>query len=396
MPLAYTTTYHKIRELEEKEGVDTYLLQGGQGAGKNGAMAVRILERAEDEDIFRNTITIMTDTYENLKDGAISDFEFVFQEWGMNFYDYYNKQNKTLTWFDVNIQFRYLDDNKPDKGKGSRRGILYINEGNRVGWEAVKHYIARSKEVYVDFNPDHEFWAHTELEPLDNCEKIIVTYKDNEMCPDNEVRYIEARRHNVEWFNVYGLGQTGTYSDRQIYRFEVVEDVPETAIRIASGMDFGKSPDPTVLMNCYLDGVSLYVDEVFIANNLMAEKIRGAERESIADRMDFIGFPKTQLIVGDSSGATELKDLKKHGYNVRSVKKTKVLLGMKRLEAYDIKVTKRSVTTIKAFSNWLYDLDRNGKILPEPPKAHEPDTIAAVRYVAMSRRLYEHLIPRAS
>lgn len=378
------------------EGINTYLLQGGQGAGKNGAMAVRLLERAEEGNIFRNTITIMTDTYDNLKDGAISDFEFVFKEWGMDFYDYYNKQNKVCTWFGVKIQFRYLDDNKPNKGKGSRRGILYINEGNRTGWEAVKHYIARSEEVYVDFNPDFEFWAHTELENKDNCKKIIVTYRDNEMCPKNEVDYIESRKDKTEWYNVYGLGLTGTYSDRRIYDFEVVKEIPKDAIRIPSGVDFGKSPDPTVLQNCYIKGINLYVDEVFIENNLMSEKIDGAQRMSIVDKMEYIGFDKKQMIIGDSSGKTELKDLKKHKFNVRGVKKGagSVLLGMKRLGSYDIKVTERSTTTIQAFSNWLYDLDHNGKILPQPPKAHEPDTIVAVRYVAMARPIWANLIPK--
>lgn len=393
MAIAYTTTYHKIVELEQLEGINTYIIQGGQGAGKNVAIALRFLERAEDEDNL-NTITIITDTYPNLKDGAISDFEMIFREWGLDFYDYFNRHEMTLTWFGTKIQFRHADHNKPQKGKGPRRDILYINEGNRLSWSGVEHYIARSKEVYVDHNPDMDYWCMEELEPKENCEKIIVTYKDNEMCPENEVKYIESRKHKTEWFRVYGLGLTGTYSDRQIYSFEVVENIPDTAIQIASGMDFGKSPDPTVLMNCYLDGVSLYVDEVFIENNLMSEKIPGAERDSIVDRMNDIEYPKTQLIVGDSAGATELKDLKKYGYNVRSVKKTKVLLGMKRLAAYDIKITKRSVTTIKAFSNWLYDIDKNGKILPQPPKAHEPDTIAAVRYMAMSRRLWQNLVPK--
>ena len=215
------------------------------------------------------------------------------------------------------------------------------------------------------------------------------------MCPKNEVNYIEARRGNVEWFKVYGMGLTGTYSDRQIYRFSVVEEIPKDAIQICSGMDFGKSPDPTVLVDCYIKGIDIYVNEVFIENNLEPEKIKGSERMSIVDKMETLNYPKTQLIVGDSAGATELRDLRKHGYNVRSVNKTKVLLGMKRLNAFNIKATSRSVVTIKAFSNWLYDLDKNGKILPQPPKAHEPDTIAAIRYVAMSRPLWEHLIPKS-
>ena len=393
MPLAYTTTYHKIVELESNPDINTYIIQGGQGAGKNIAIALRFLERAEDEEDL-NTITILTDSYPNLKDGAISDFEFIFREWGLDFNRYFNKQEMTCFWFGTKIQFRYADHNKPQKGKGPRRDVLYINEGNRLSWVGVKHYVARSKEIYIDHNPDMDYWCMDELETKDNSGKIIVTYKDNEMCPSNEVKYIEDRRHLKEWFRVYGKGLTGTYSERRIYEFSVVDEIPDTAIRIPSGMDFGQSPDPTVLMNCWIENAYLYVDEVFIQNNLLPEKINGAERDSICDKMEQIGFKKNQLIIGDSSGKTELKDLRKHGYNVRGVKKTEVYLGMNRLKSYHIKVTKRSTTTIQALSNWLYDLDPNDKVLPQPPKAHEPDTIASIRYVAMARPLWENLIPK--
>ena len=368
-------------------------MQGGQGSGNNWDCALYLLERQD-----CRIITIMSDTYSNLKDGIITDYEAIFQWSGLNFYDFFNKAEMTLTWGKSKIQFRYLHDLKGGSGKSKRRDMLYINEANRVGWNAVEHYIARSKEIILDFNPDYEFWAHTELAPRDDANLFITTYKDNEMCPENEVKYIESRRHKTDWFNVYGLGLTGTYSDRQIYNFKVVDNkIPAKAVKIASGMDFGKSPDPTVLMECYLDGVDLYVDEVFIENNLLPEKIKGAERPAICDRMEDLSYPKDQLIIGASSGATEITDLKKHGYRIKGVKKGpgSVMLGMKRLNSYDIKVTKRSETTIHAFTNWLYDEDNNGNILPPPPKSHEPDTIAAVRYVAMARPWWEYMIKEA-
>tara|TARA_R110002049_G_scaffold227912_1_gene400052 strand:- start:23498 stop:24628 length:1131 start_codon:yes stop_codon:yes gene_type:complete len=376
----------------------------------------------------------MSDTYDNLKDGAISDFEFIFKEWKMDFYDYYNKQSKTLTWFGKKIQFRYLDNNKSNKGKGPRRGILYINEGNRVGWEAVKHYVARSKEVYVDFNPDFEFWAHKELLPRDNCERIIVTYKDNEMCPPNEVNYIESRRDNVEWFKVYGLGQTGTYSERRVYQYQIVDEIPKKAKRLPSGMDFGQSPDPTCRVDMWLDGIDLYLDEIFSENNLMPEKIQGAERDSIVDRMDqlvlrevksivpiekfvrddefYLGYDKNKyksialtpddilikteirkikswLIIGDSSGKVELLNLRLHGYNARGVSKTKGSqgIGIKRMQSYNLKVTRKSENIINGMDSWLRKLDHNGNIIPEPD-GHEPDTLVSARYVCLAKALW--------
>lgn len=430
MPVAYTTTYWKIKEMTKR----VKLLQGGQGAGKNVAMAIHLLERAEEEDIFRDTITIMTDTYENLKDGAISDFEFVFKEWGLDFYDYYNKQDKTCYWFDTKIQFRYLADTKPNKGKGPRRGILYINEGNRNGWEAVKHYISRSNEVYVDFNPDFEFWAHTELLPKANCERIIVTFKDNEMCPASEVEYIESRKHLTEWYKVYGLGLTGTYSERRVYKFKEADSIPTTARRLPNGMDFGSSPDPTIEVELWLDGVDLYIKELFCENNLMPEKIAGAERDSIVDFKDriilkevrgmfpseafkhddelYLGYNKEkyekipltetdkqimaevqklkkQKVIGDSSGATELKDLAKHGYAVRGVKKVKdsVSLGIKRMQSYNLFVVKGSPNVKAGFESWMRKIDHNGKITPEPD-GHEPDGLAAARYVMLAKAVW--------
>ena len=389
---ALTTTLSKLQDVF-KEGYNMALMQGGQGSGKNWSCALYLLERQD-----CRIITIMTDTYSNLKDGIITDYEAIFEWSGLNFYDYFNKADMVLTWGKSKIQFRYLHDLKGGSGKSKRRDLLYINEGNRVGWAAVEHYIARSKQVIVDFNPDYEFWVHEELAPRKDAKLFITTYLDNEMCPANEVAYIESRRHKKAWFKVYGLGQTGVYSDRQIYNFEVVDEIPKDAIRIASGMDYGKSPDPTVLMDCYIKGIDMYVDEVFIENNLMPEKIKGAERKSIVDKMDEIRFPKSQLIIGDSAGKTEITDLAKHGYRVKAVKKGpgSVLLGMKRLNSYNIKVTKRSERTAKALTGWLYDEDNNGKILPQAPKAHEPDTIASIRYVAMARGHWDYLLKTAA
>lgn len=424
MALALTKTYKKIKAMTKP----VRLIQGGQGAGKNIGMALLLLERQD-----ARIITIMSDTYDNLRDGAISDFKLIFELNRLVWEKYYNQTKKDLKWGKTIIQFRYLDDNKPQKGKGPRRQILYINEGNRVSWSAVEHYIARSAEVYVDFNPDFEFWAHTELLPKPNCQRIIVTYKDNEKCPKNEVEYIENRRHLTEWFKVYGEGKTGTYSERRIYTFEIVDEIPAHAKQLPRGMDFGSSPDPTTQIDCYLDGIDLYCHEVWTENNLLPEEIKGAEdRMCIADRMDIeairyarkelpnVPFKhddkyyttyrakthekpdandnlilqkvreyKARFILADSSGAKEIADLQRRGYNVMGVKKRKgsVQDGINRLRGYNIKITKSSLGLKKGLESWMRKQDKNGKLTSEPD-GHEPDQLAAIRYVALGRELW--------
>ncbi len=373
--IGLTTTYYKIKEMTKPWRI----VQGGQGAGKNWAIAQRLLEHASEK---KHVITVVTDTFENLKDGIILDYRNMFFATGLDFDDYYNAQNKELKWGDSIIQFRYVVGHKGQAGKSKRRTILYVNETTKVNYSAVEHYIARTDEIcYFDLNPDFETWVHTLIEPSERAEKIIVTYKDNEFCPKGEVDYIESRKDNVEWFKVYGLGLTGTYSDRRIYKFSIVEDLPKGIKRISSGMDFGVSPDPTALVDLYTTNADLYIDEQFVENGLMPEKIKGAERMSIVDKMDEIGFPKGWEIGCDSAGRSEIYDLNKYGYNAKGVKKGtgSVINGIKKVKAYNIFITRKSDNVIKAFESWFWKIDKNGKIVAEP-QGHEPDCLAAVRY----------------
>ena len=379
-----TSTYYKIRDIKSRIKV----IQGGQGAGKNISIAQILLEDcARDKDI----TTILSDTYDNLKDGTIADFEMLYEAAGLDWNADYNKTEHNLRHCGGLIQFRYATDNKKHAGKSKRRGKLYINEANKIGWDVASTYIGRTHgDIYIDYNPDFEFWAHTEVPKLKDksgnqlSKQIIVTYIDNEMLPDAERDFIESRRDNIEWFRVYGLGQTGYYSERRIYKYQWTKEIPTNAKRIPSGMDFGVSPDPTILIDVWKKDNCLYVDEVFCLNNLMPEKIRGAERMAIVDQMDLVNHRKGQIIVADSAGAVEIRDLRKYGYEIKGVKKNpgSVIAGVNKLRGYDIYLTERSKNIKNGIEKWFWKVDTNGKIIPEPD-GHEPDGLAALRYVIM-------------
>ena len=405
-----TDSFRKIEAMETPIKV----IQGGQGAGKNYAIAqLLILEGIAS----RKTITVVTDTYPNLIDGAIKDFENIYESLGWDFGKLFNKSAKDLKCNESLIQFRYVNDVKSSSGKSKRRDVLYINEANKVGWQIAATYIGRTHgNVYIDYNPDFEFWAHTEIPKLtdDNgkskSSQIIVTYKDNKRCPGSEVQFIECRKTNVEWYRVYGLGQTGFYSDKQIYKYEYVDEIPKQAKWINSGMDFGVSPDPTCLVELWLDRNDLYCDLVFSENGLMPEKIGGAQRMSIVDKMNELKVNKGHMIVADSAGAVEIRDLRKNGYAVRRSKKGagSVIEGIGQLRGYNIKLTRKNTQIAKAIENYFFKTDKhrldqfgNQLVIPEPD-GHENDSLAAIRYAIMSRNqqvtkeqhnLYKNLIP---
>jgi hypothetical protein len=53
---------------------------------------------------------------------------------------------------------------------GARRQVLYINEANNIDFDSYYQLAIRtSQEIYIDFNPTHEFWAHTEVLPEKGC-----------------------------------------------------------------------------------------------------------------------------------------------------------------------------------------------------------------------------------
>ena len=116
----------------------------------------------------------------------------------------------------------------------------------------------------------------------------------------------------------------------------------------------------------------------------MPEKIRGAERMAIVDQMDLVNHRKGQIIVADSAGAVEIRDLRKYGYEIKGVKKNpgSVIAGVNKLRGYDIYLTERSVNIKNGIEKWFWKVDINGKIIPEPD-GHEPDGLAALRYVIM-------------
>jgi len=378
------STYYKIKAIKAKIKV----IQGGMGAGKNVSIAQILIEKAFEK---KRIITVVSDTYDNLKDGSIQDFKNQFDGAGLEWERSFNKTDHDLKIGQSIVQFRYVNDNKKQAGKSKRRNILYINEANKIGWDVALTYIGRThEEVYIDYNPDFEFWAHTEIPKLKDSngnsisQQIVVTYLDNECCPDSEVNIIESRRDNIEWFRVYGLGQTGYYSERRIYKFNFCKEIPATAKRIPSGMDFGVSPDPTIKIDLWKKDNCIYIDEVFCMNNLMPEKITGAERMAIVDQLQFVNHLKGQLIIADSAGRVEINDLRKYGYEVKGVKKNpgSVITGINKTRGYDLFITERSVNMKKGFETWFWKIDINGKIIPEPD-GHEPDGLAALRYVIM-------------
>jgi len=389
-----TTAYHRIVSLKKKHCV----IQGGAGAGKTYSILIYFFLIAL-KSTKELEFLIVSNSYVSLKDGAIRIMRKIVTSAGYKWSDHYNKQDKDFTIFGCIFQFRYIDPHDPEQFKGVRRDYIFVNEATKTNFTTLDQAIFRVRiSCYYDFNPDREFWVHKKIIPRTDCGFIQLTYKDNELLPLAEKNEIESRIFEskkpgasdniINWVRVYAYGEIGVYSERQIYTYNFVDEIPADAKRIPSGMDFGISPDPTILIDIWQKKNNLYINEVFCENNLMPEKIKGAERMSVVDKLNQVNHNKGHLIIGDSASRTTIKDIRKHRYNIRGVKKGKVIDGINEVRGYNLFITYSSLNMKAGFENWFFKIDSNGKIIPEP-EGHEPDGLAALRYsVKMKNKTY--------
>ena len=393
MAVKLTTAHKRIKALNKRFRV----IRGGMSSSKTYSILTLLFEYAYTKP--DTTITVVTSTYPLLRDGVITDMKNIFNATDLPFNDWYHKSDKDLVFPNESvIQFRNLDALDTHKGKGSRRDYLFCNESNRLSYSTLDPMIVRTdKAIFFDYNPDMPHFVEEIFLKggRTDVDFLTLTYKSNELIPKGELQTIldrielskqpNAPENIKNWTRIFAYGEMGTYSDRMIYSYQFCDKIPDTAKRINSGLDYGVSPDPTALVDLYIDGVNLYADEVFCLNNLMPEKIAGAERMSIVDKMNEIKYPKGQLIIGDSSGRVSILDMRKHGYNVIAVKKYtgSVLDGIAKVKAYNLFITKRSINIKKGIESWFWKVDPNGKIIPEPA-THEFDCGAAIRYAVMT------------
>jgi len=248
------------------------VLQGGQGASKTFTILLIII----DQCIVRNDTSVTIFQYEltKMKRTIIRDFIRIMKETGNWVKSEWNASTSTYNFRNGSyIEFVGLSD--AEIGKGFRRDIVYFNEANKgILFESYQQVASRALLIYIDFNPDREFWAHTEVLRDEEAEYLCLTFYDNESLPETERQSILAYKKkgfinpdlevydfkaNIKseyWANkwrMYGLGQTGTL-EGQIYRWKVIPELPKEAELISYGLDFGFN-DPTALVELYKYGL---------------------------------------------------------------------------------------------------------------------------------------------
>lgn len=303
------------------------------------------------------TISVVSESFPHLKRGAIRDFLNIMDA---NHYYEDGRWNKTdfIYTFDTGCKLEFFSADQPGKVRGPRRDVLFINEANNISYETYTQLeIRTSKVVWLDWNPVAEFWFYTDVKPSPQVDFMILTYKDNEALDPRIVASIESRRLNKNWWRVYGEGLLGEAEGRIFTQWAIIDEVPQEASLRRYGLDFGYTNDPTAIVGIYYYNGGYILDEVAYQYGM-----------SNKDISDLFKNLTRALIIADSAEPKSIDEIKKYGLNIIGASKGpgSVSQRIQFVQQQRISVTKRSTNIIKEYRNYLWQTDKEGKIINEP------------------------------
>ena len=318
---------------------------------------------------FNGINSIVAESVPHLKRGAMRDFFDIINSLGMYNRDSHNKSDNIYT---INqAQFEFFSADQEDKLRGARRNNLFMNEANNMSKHAFDELEVRTKHnVWIDFNPVSQFWGHD----LKDVDFLKLTYKDNEMLDEQIVRSIESRKHNDQWWKVYGLGEIGSVEGVILTNWSPIDTVPEDAEYLCSGLDFGFTNDPTAVVNIYRYDSELIIDEVLYQKGMTNREIALAIKD------------KVQVVYADSAEPKSIAEIRNYGLRIIGADKGKdsVAYGIQMLQDYKLRPTKQSLNLIKALRNYSYQRTKDGSYINKPDHNFS-DIIDAMRYGVIMR-----------
>ena len=371
-----TTAIRKLHALTKRKKV----IQGGTSAGKTFGILPILIDRCLRTPNLETSV--VSESVPHLRRGAIKDFLKIMMV--TNRYRDNQWNRGVLKYTFVNGSYiEFFSVEQPDKLRGARRNVLYVNEANNVPFEAYQALSIRtSGDIWIDFNPTANFWAHKEIAPQIDADFITLTYKDNEALSQTIVNEIESAREKgktseywANWWKVYGLGQVGSLDGVCIKEWQEIV-LPEEARLLCYGMDFGYSNDPTTLIGLYKYNDAYIFDEVIYQKKLLNSDISNLLKDNKI----------TDVIYADSAEPKSIAELKTYRHKVMPCTKGKdsIVYGINLINQNKIYITSRSTNLIKELQSYTWVKDREGNTVNKPIDAFN-HCIDAARYAITSQ-----------
>ena len=332
--------------------------QGGTRSGKTYNIILWIIFEYCTNN--RNkVITVCRKSFPSLRATVLRDFMSILESHNLYSEKFHNKSNSEYYLFGNLVEFISLD--QPQKIRGRKRDLLFINEGNELFWEDWQQLVFRTQErIVIDFNPSDEYhWIYDKVLPRDDCDFFKTTYLDNPFVEESIRKEIELLRDTDEqYWQIYGLGERAA-SRSTVFRYAEVSHIPEDAELVAYGMDFGFSNDPSTLVSVYTKDINLYVKEHLYRTAMTTTDIH---KFLLSEELS------SKPIYADSAEPRLISELRRMGHNIfPSLKgKDSINAGIDLLKRYKINILSTSSNAISEFRNYKWKEDKSGALLNTP------------------------------
>ncbi len=230
----------------------------------------------------------------------------------------------------------------------------------------------------------------------DDAVVVAANYWDNPWFPDVLQKEMEYdKRRDKDRYNHVWLGEYQTASQARVFsNWRVEEFETPRKSRFYFGADWGFSIDPTVLVRCFIEGRTLYVDHEAWSVGCDIDytpALFAGSNDRWHNPVGFSGVPEAYRwnITADSSNPQAISYLQRQGFTVTPAIKGQGSIeeGIEFLKSFDIVVHPRCPHVIDELQNYSWEIDkRTEEILPKlaDKKNH---TIDSLRYAIEDVRL---------
>ena len=393
----YTTAIKKLRKLTKRVRV----LQGGSSAGKTYGILPVLIDLAAKQSGLE--ISVVSESLPHLRKGALKDFLRIMKDTNRYFDGRYNRTHLTYT-FSTGSYIEFFSADQEGKVRGPRRTHLYINECNNLSFETYHQLAIRtSGNIWLDFNPSNEFWAHKELANDSDSDWLVLTYQDNEALPDSIIKELLKGKtkafynedltldeifkdENIKssywanWCKVYLFGLVGSLDGVVFSNWSTIDNIPAEAKRIGFSIDFGYTNDPTACAVAYEWNGKRIWDLGFYAKGLL--------NSEIARELKALNLGRSDRGYADSAEPKSIAEINKHGFTIKPVEKGKdsILFGIQAMQENEFFITSRSTEAIKELRRYCWDKNKAGDSLNRPIDA-DNHFIDAARYFEMMHKM---------
>lgn len=355
--------------------------QGGSGSSKTiSILQVLWIIARQNQGV---TISCVSESMPHIKRGIERGFRKILEDDGIFHPRDFNMTDHIYRVGTSIIEFFSADDYS--KVKGPRRDYLYVNEVNHIPYETFSQLAIRTaRRIYVDYNPEGEFFIHTEIMPHDPDHTFIhSTHLDNPYLPEPSRQEIIKRSERDPYFRlVYLMGEIGVLQGVIFTNWEV-KPLPDHAKLIGHGLDFGYVNDPSALVEVWEFGRELWLNELLYETGLVNIPItdfNGRIPPNLHDKMVGLGVRiRSEEIIADSAEKKSIDELFAKGWNIHPAVKTSIKNEIDVMKRFKLNVTPTSLNMIKELRNYKWRVDKDGTALNEPVDAFN-HLIDAARY----------------